>query len=72
MTKCSTCGKDLPDDMSFCGYCGKPVRPTEPVQTPNGKPPHTSVAPRRCVSCGRPISWDANACQYCGHDYRHR
>jgi DNA-directed RNA polymerase subunit RPC12/RpoP len=69
MTKCSTCGKDLPDDMSFCGYCGKPVKS---IQKPADKPPQTSVAPRRCVSCGRPISWDANACQYCGHDYRRR
>ncbi|MDH3364399.1 MAG: zinc ribbon domain-containing protein [Thermoplasmata archaeon] len=67
--KCSTCGKDVPDDMRFCGYCGKLVRPAE---KPTGKQVQTAASHRRCVSCGRSISWDANACQYCGHDYRGR
>jgi rRNA maturation endonuclease Nob1 len=72
MAKCDSCGKDLPDDMSFCGYCGKPVKEGKPVQRLDKEASRGSAAPRRCVSCGRPISWDANACQYCGHDFRRR
>ncbi|UCE44687.1 MAG: zinc ribbon domain-containing protein [Methanobacteriota archaeon] len=62
--KCGHCGKECPDDMSYCGYCGSLFE--GPVVTPE------PVNQRRCVGCGRIIHWDANACQYCGHDYRTR
>lgn len=29
LTYCRFCGKEIPDDFSFCNYCG---RPTAPVQ----------------------------------------
>ncbi|UCE91661.1 MAG: zinc ribbon domain-containing protein [Methanobacteriota archaeon] len=63
--KCGVCGGENPENMRFCGHCGKPLGDKPAAsQNPTGE--------RRCVGCGRPIPWDANACQYCGHDYRRR
>ena len=62
--KCKSCGKDCPEDMRFCGYCGKPLAEVDEAQD--------SAKHRRCVACGRVIDWNDNACQYCGHDYRAR
>lgn len=31
-TYCRFCGKDIPDDFSFCNHCGRPVAPVEGKQ----------------------------------------
>ena len=55
--KCQNCGTDNPDEMSYCGKCGKKLI-------------SVSVAQRSCVDCGRAIPLEAAVCQYCGHDFR--
>ena len=63
--KCKDCGGENPENMRFCGHCGKPLVAAHAA-------PNEVEGSRRCVGCGRPIPWSANACQYCGHDYRHQ
>lgn len=44
---CTYCGKEIPDDSQFCGYCGKTaIRPdAAPQYQKSVTPPHTGTAP---------------------------
>jgi len=53
---CPTCGKDIPEEVKICGYCGSPIDRAE-VQQKKGVP---------CTKCGKEIPGDARICGYCG------
>ena len=44
MAFCSNCGKQIPDNAKFCGYCGAPANPVAQV----------GAAPRRAANASAP------------------
>lgn len=52
---CKQCGGALPDQVSFCPWCGSAVEQAQPVF---------------CVHCGQALSQDAALCPNCGSDPR--
>ena len=60
---CMGCGREVPEGMNFCPYCGRPG--------PTGPPgPDTAVVQepetRVCPGCGREISTKHKFCPECG------
>ncbi len=53
---CSNCGKELPDDVKFCGECGTQVAAMQLVQQ----------IPRYCGKCDAELPVDAKFCLKCG------
>ena len=58
--KCNDCGKELPEDSSFCQYCGSNNIRTEEKQVEIIK---------ECISCGKELPDDSTFCQYCGSNH---
>ncbi len=62
---CAHCGAEIPEDVSFCTKCGKPVekldsattKPLETIQIEN---------PIFCQHCGAKLPEDAAFCSQCG------
>lgn len=52
MLKCTKCGAELPDGVSFCRECGAKVEPQK----------------KFCRECGNKIPLDARFCSHCGAD----
>ena len=42
--KCSNCGKESTQDMKFCGYCGKMIKPVEVELEQNAEKEPAEVA----------------------------
>jgi rRNA maturation endonuclease Nob1 len=63
MRLCIGCGKQIPEGLKFCPYCGKPA-PIGPTQNENTTPlePKTRV----CPGCGMEISSVHKFCPKCG------
>ena len=62
---CKNCGKELPDDVSFCLGCGARIEITEiNVQTNN-----TEEDIQHCKNCGAELKRDALFCNKCGQKY---
>lgn len=52
MLKCTKCGAELPDGVSFCRECGAKVEPQK----------------KYCRECGNNVPLDARFCSHCGAD----
>lgn len=57
---CSECGKEIPEGMDFCPYCGC-MKTTALRFDDNG-----NYAPSVCTNCGAPIEDGAAYCIKCG------
>ncbi|MEM3192596.1 MAG: zinc-ribbon domain-containing protein [Candidatus Parvarchaeota archaeon] len=81
MQKCKKCGKEIPNDMKFCPYCGEPVETPAPQQAePRKEEVREEVRPGlgdteggsqsgrsvRCHNCGQMNSAEHAYCTFCG------
>lgn len=57
--KCTNCGEDVPNNVSFCSACGAKVIWEETIE---------SQQEENCIChiCGKPISKDNLFCNHCG------
>ena len=53
MLYCTNCGRELPDDSSFCNACGQPVcRDAGPDMSAGNQPYMQSAAPYSAILVG--------------------
>lgn len=63
VTKCESCGADVPADAAFCNNCGTKV--VKPVAAPAAEAAPVSDQ-RLCPTCGQPVGKDNMFCNNCG------
>ena len=65
MKRCIDCGAQLPDDSSFCQYCGS-ENLTQEVQNDTKQEELNKTRYKKCLNCGKELPEDSSFCQYCG------
>ena len=65
VTKCESCGADVPADAAFCNNCGTKVVRETPAAAPvvEAAP---AIEQRLCPTCGQPVGKDNLFCNNCG------
>ncbi len=58
--KCNGCGKEIPDNLKFCKYCGTPVKKEGNVDS------SVDTAKVFCMACGAPLKPGVVFCTQCG------
>ena len=78
---CKNCGRPIPDQSTFCPYCGvsleraqkvQPAAPqftapyAPPVQQSSGKPKKAKGKVQKCPKCGALLGKKEKVCSICG------
>ncbi len=71
---CPNCGKEFPENMKFCSYCGgklekkqiKEVQEALPAETEEQNAVQTKEVMNNCPKCGKELPKNGNFCIYCG------
>ncbi len=65
MSYCEHCGRELPDDASFCTYCGAPVRKISTNGQSKRKQTYAGKIVK-CPNCGEILDAFVTVCPSCG------